>query len=300
MNRYRESRIGVLMGGKSKEREISLKTGNAIYNALKRRGYDVEMIDCDEHLPFVLKDRKIGVCFIALHGRYGEDGTVQGLLEVLRIPYTGSGVIGSAICMDKVFTKRLLESLGIPTPKYVVLEGDEIPNFPIPCVVKPAREGSTIGVSIVKERSLIKEAVLKALEYDRKVIIEEYVEGEEITVGIVNGKILPIVKIVPKTGFYDYEAKYTRGMTEYEVPAKITEETEDMARSFSKKIYESFELSGCVRIDMMVKDNIPYVLDINTSPGMTETSLVPKAWQVSYGTFDDLVEEILLGASLKL
>lgn len=300
MNRYRESRIGVLMGGRSKEREISLKTGNAIYNALKRRGYDVEMIDCDEHLPFVLKDRKIGVCFIALHGRYGEDGTVQGLLEVLRIPYTGSGVIGSAICMDKVFTKRLLESLGIPTPKYVVLEGDEIPNFPIPCVVKPAREGSTIGVSIVKERSLIKEAVLKALEYDRKVIIEEYVEGEEITVGIVNGKILPIVKIVPKTGFYDYEAKYTRGMTEYEVPAKITEETEDMARSFSKKIYESFELSGCVRIDMMVKDNIPYVLDINTSPGMTETSLVPKAWQVSYGTFDDLVEEILLGASLKL
>lgn len=300
MNRYRESRIGVLMGGRSKEREISLKTGNAIYNALKRRGYDVEMIDCDEQLPFVLKDRKIGVCFIALHGRYGEDGTVQGLLEVLRIPYTGSGVIGSAICMDKVFTKRLLESLGIPTPKYVVLEGDEIPNFPTPCVVKPAREGSTIGVSIVKERSLIKEAVLKALEYDRKVIIEEYVEGEEITVGIVNGKILPIVKIVPKTGFYDYEAKYTRGMTEYEVPAKITEETEDMARSFSKKIYDSFELSGCVRIDMMVKDNIPYVLDINTSPGMTETSLVPKAWQVSYGTFDDLVEEILLGASLKL
>lgn len=300
MSNFKGKKIGVIMGGRSREREISLKTGRAVHQALRRRGYDSEMIDCDENLPYVLKEKRIEVAFIALHGRWGEDGTVQGLLEILKIPYTGSGVLGSAICMDKVFTKMLLGSLNIPTPRYVVVRRGEKADFPIPCVVKPANEGSTLGVSIVKDRSRLDSAIANALSYDNKVIIEEYIEGEEITVGIVNGKILPIVKIVPRDGFYDFEAKYTAGMTKYIIPADIKKDTEDLAARYAKEIYRAFELSGCVRIDMMVKEGIPHVLDINTSPGMTETSLVPKAWESSYGTFDDLIEEILSGASLKL
>ncbi len=301
MTDLKKKKIGVLMGGKSSEREISLRSGKAIHSALIRKGYVSEMIDVDESLPLRLRESGIDVAYVALHGRWGEDGTVQGLLEIMGIPYTGSGVLGSSICMDKAVMKKILKALDIPTPSYVVLrdKDQEVP-FQVPFVVKPANEGSTIGVSIVWRESEIKGAKERAFKYDKKIVVEEYVDGDEITVGIVNGETLPVIRIKPKEGFYNYEAKYTPGMTEYIIPSQLSSEIEQRACGLAKEIYEVLELSGCVRIDMIVKGGTPYVIDVNTSPGMTETSLVPKAWVYAGGTFDDLIEEILKGASLKV
>lgn len=216
------------------------------------------------------------------------------------IPYTGAGVLGSSIAMDKTIMKYILTGLHIPTPEYAVFTRKSNIKFPIPFVVKPASEGSTIGISIVKTKKEKDDAIEKAFTYDKKILIERYIEGPEITVGIVNGKMLPIIEVKPLRGFYDFEAKYTKGMTEYIVPARISKGVEKGAYAISSRIYESFELSGCVRIDMLVDNNTPRIIDINTSPGMTETSLVPKAWGYMGKTFDELVEELLMGATLKL
>jgi D-alanine-D-alanine ligase len=299
-NVLKEQRIGVLMGGSSSEREISLKSGKAVLQGLKRCGYNVTAIDVGNDLAGKLKRQRIGAAFIALHGRWGEDGSVQGLLEIVGIPYTGSGVLGSAMAMDKVVMKMIFESTGIPTPAYtMVVEGDKV-HFPLPFVVKPANEGSTIGISIVRKQKEIGPAIKNARRYDRKVMVERYIEGDEITVGIVNGEALPVVQVKPASGFYDFEAKYTKGMTEYVVPAKISKTMAKKAAAIALEVYEVFELSGCARIDMLIDDDVPKVIDINTSPGMTETSLVPKAWSHLGKTFDELVETILMEASLKI
>jgi D-alanine-D-alanine ligase len=299
-NVLKEQRIGVLMGGSSSEREISLKSGKAVLQGLKRCGYNVTAIDVGNDLAGKLKRQRIGAAFIALHGRWGEDGSVQGLLEIVGIPYTGSGVLGSAMAMDKVVMKMIFESTGIPTPAYtMVVEGDKF-HFPLPFVVKPANEGSTIGISIVRKQKEIGPAIKNARRYDRKVMVERYIEGDEITVGIVNGEALPVVQVKPASGFYDFEAKYTKGMTEYIVPAKISKTMAKKAAAIALAVYEVFELSGCARIDMLIDDDVPKVIDINTSPGMTETSLVPKAWSHLGKTFDELVETILMEASLKI
>ncbi|HOJ44353.1 MAG TPA: D-alanine--D-alanine ligase, partial [Syntrophorhabdaceae bacterium] len=282
----RNKKIGVLMGGKSSEREISLKSGKAILESLIRQGFNATGIDVDKNLMDSLKKEAIEVAFIALHGKWGEDGTVQGLLEICHIPYTGSGVLGSALAMDKAMMKHILSSAGIPTPPYKIFKGNENVKFPLPFVIKPANEGSTIGISIVKKRQQIKEAISHAYRYDRKVIVEKYIKGQEITVGIIDDMMLPVVEVRPKKGFYDFESKYTPGMTEYLVPAKITRSTEKKAYKIARKVYDLFELSGCARIDMLIEDDIPHVIDINTSPGMTETSLVPKAWGYLGKTFD--------------
>ena len=288
------------MGGNSSEREISLKSGKAVLQGLKRCGYNVTAIDVGSDLAGKLKRQKIGTAFIALHGRWGEDGSVQGLLEIMGIPYTGSGVLGSAMAMDKVVMKMVSESTGIPTPAYTMVgEGIKV-HFPLPFVVKPANEGSTIGISIVRKQKEVGPAIKKARTYDRKVMVERYIEGDEITVGIVNGEVLPVVQVKPTSGFYDFEAKYTKGMTEYIVPAKISKAMAKKAVAIALEVYGVFELSGCARIDMLVDDDLPKVIDINTSPGMTETSLVPKAWGHLGRTFDELVESILMEASLKI
>ncbi|MCX7965696.1 MAG: D-alanine--D-alanine ligase [Syntrophorhabdaceae bacterium] len=293
-------KIGVLMGGRSSEREISLRSGRAVLESLLRQGYRATAIDVDENFIEILKKESIDVAFIVLHGRWGEDGTVQGFLEILKIPYTGSGVLGSVLAMDKAMMKYILSAANIPTPPYKIFKMEKNIRFPIPFVIKPANEGSTIGVSIVKKKEQIKEAVQFAYKYDKKVIVEKYIKGQEITVGIIDDMMLPIVEVRPKKGFYDYESKYTTGMTEYIVPAEITKSIEKKAYRIARKVYELFELSGCARIDMLVDDNIPHVIDINTSPGMTETSLVPKAWGYLGKTFDELIEKILSGASLKI
>lgn len=293
-------RIGVLMGGRSSERDISFKSGKAVIQGLKRRGYNVTAIDVDPDLAIKLKRKHIGAAFIALHGRWGEDGSVQGLLEIMGIPYTGSGVLGSAMAMDKVVMKMMFESMGIPSPAYTQAEDGGTVHFPLPFVVKPANEGSTIGISIVKKQKEVMAAIKKARMFDKKVMIEKYIEGDEITVGIVNGEALPVVQVKPSSGFYDFEAKYTKGMTEYIVPAKIDKTIAKKAGDIAMEVYKAFELTGCVRIDMLVDDDLPKVIDINTSPGMTETSLVPKAWESLGRTFDELVEAILMEASLKI
>jgi D-alanine-D-alanine ligase len=287
------------MGGISSEREISLRSGTAVLESLKRSGYQAVAIDGDRHVVERMCDAAIEIAFIALHGRWGEDGTIQGLLELLTIPYTGSGVLGSALAMDKAVMKFVLLGLGIPTPSHLVCRaGDEV-SLPLPLVVKPAREGSTIGISIVRSEEEKAEALASALRLDSKLVIESYIAGREITVGVVNGRALPVVEVKPASGFYDYTAKYTKGMTEYLVPAALDARIEQSARDLALRLWQHCEFSGCVRVDMMLDGATPSVIDVNTSPGMTESSLVPKAWAELGKSFDELVEEILMTAGLK-
>lgn len=295
----KDMKIGVLLGGKSSERGISLKSGDAVLASLLRSGYRAIAIDAKAGLAGKLKKEKIGVAYIVLHGRWGEDGTVQGLLEMMGIPYTGPGVLGSAAAMDKAVMKFILEAKGIPTPAYAIASAGSRVKLKPPFVVKPANEGSTIGISLVNKKAEIPAAMEEALKYDRKIVIEEFISGQEITVAVVNGRPLPVVEVRPLKGFYDFEAKYTKGMTRYIVPAQIPGTLAKKAQAVAMDVCDSFDLTGCVRIDMLIMDKVPLVIDINTSPGMTETSLVPKAWIYEGGTFDSLVEEILAGASLK-
>jgi D-alanine-D-alanine ligase len=295
----KEKKIGVLMGGLSSEREISLRSGDAILQSLIRGGYRAIAMDVDRSIAERLRQESIDIGFIALHGRWGEDGTIQGLLEILAIPYTGSGVLGSAISMDKAVMKLLLESLDVATPEYVVCRSADDAMLPLPFVVKPAREGSTVGISIVREESQKQEALAAAFRFDSKVLVERYVKGREITVGIVNGAALPIVEVKPASGFYDFTAKYTKGMTEYLVPAALSRQVEETAIAQALRIWDHSELSGCARIDMLLDAETPSVIDVNTSPGMTESSLVPKAWAHLNRSFDELIEEILMKAGLK-
>lgn len=292
-------KIGVLLGGRSSEREISLKSGAAVLQSLVRSGYGAVAIDARDRLVEKLKKQKVDAAFIVLHGRWGEDGTVQGLLEIMGIPYTGPGVLGSSAAMDKAVMKFILEATGIPTPAYAIAGAGERITMKPPFVVKPANEGSTIGISMVHRRKDTAAAMELALRYDRKIVIEEFVPGQEITVAVVNGKVLPVVEVRPLSGFYDFESKYTKGKTEYIVPAEIPRKVAKKAEAIAMDVYRRFDLSGCVRTDMLVRDGMPLVIDINTSPGMTETSLVPKAWACQGGSFDELIEEILGGASLK-
>jgi D-alanine-D-alanine ligase len=292
--------IGVLLGGRSSERDISLKSGNAVLNGLKRRGYKAIAIDASKNLIYMLKKEKIQVAFIALHGRWGEDGTVQGLLEMMGIPYTGPGVLGSSMAMDKAVMKLIFATTRIPTPKYTIIFDGKGVSFPVPYVVKPANEGSSVGISVVKTKKEAPAAMKEALKYDSKIIVEEFVKGQEITVAVINGKTLPVIEVRPKSGFYNFEAKYSKGKTEYIVPAQISSMMAQKASDIALTVYTTFNLSGSARIDMLIKDKTPLVIDINTSPGMTETSLVPKAWAFTGRTFDELVEEILLEAALKV
>lgn len=295
----KEKKIGVLMGGFSSEREISIRSGNAILQSLMRKGYRAIAIDVGRDIAERLRREAADVGFIALHGRWGEDGTIQGLLEIIGIPYTGTGVLGSALAMDKAVMKLVLEGLDVPTPEYVICRSPGDATLPLPFVVKPAREGSTIGISIVRDEKEKQRALTGAFGFDSKLVVERYVEGREITVGIVNGAALPIVEVKPAGGFYDFTAKYTKGMTDYLVPAALDPQIEEKAFDQAMRIWNHCELAGCVRIDMLLDGKTPSVIDVNTSPGMTESSLVPKAWAHLDRSFDELVEAILMNAGLK-
>ncbi|HEX2965713.1 MAG TPA: D-alanine--D-alanine ligase [Syntrophorhabdaceae bacterium] len=296
----RKKKIGVLFGGRSSERKISLKSGNAVLQSLQRMGYNAVGIDVTSDLASLLIEKPVDVAFIALHGRWGEDGTVQGMLEVMGVPYTGTGVLGSSMAMNKIIMKLVLEKHRIPTPRYQVIRTHSDISMPAPYVVKPPNEGSSVGVSIVDAEGQSIPAVKKALRYDKSLLVEEYVKGQEITVAVINGVSLPAVEVRPKSGFYDIDAKYKKGKTEYLVPAPLGSLATKRATELALKIYDVFQLSGSARIDMIVHNKTPFVIDINTSPGMTETSLVPKAWNYTGRTFDQLVEEILKGAQLKV
>jgi D-alanine-D-alanine ligase len=304
----KKKKIGVMMGGLSREREISLKTGKAILKALTEKGYIACPIDVGQDIMETLINKKIEYAFIALHGRFGEDGTIQGMLELMRIPYTGSGVLASALALHKVMAKKIFLCEKIPTPPFEVFQRREIGkgplgniSLPLPLVVKPAREGSTIGVSIAKTEEELILAFKEAGKYDEEILVEEFMKGKEITVGILEDLTLPVIEIVPKSGFYDYHSKYTKGETQYIIPAQIPREKYLYAQEISLKAFRALGCSGCARVDLMTDENgDPFVIDLNTMPGMTETSLLPQAASYAGISFEDLVERILLGASLKI
>ncbi len=301
-------KTGVLMGGLSREREVSLKTGAAILKALAEKGYNVHAIDVGHDVTGVLIREKIECAFVALHGRFGEDGTIQGMLELMRIPYTGSGVLASALAMHKVLSKKVFLCEGIPTPSYAALRREEVEkgakakvSLPLPVVVKPATEGSTIGVSIVRGEQELLPALKGAAECDEEILVEEFIEGKEVTVGVLDEIPLPVIEIAPRSGFYDYRSKYTKGATEYIIPARLPHERYIEAQEVSLKAYKALGCSGCTRIDVMIDgEGNPFVIDVKTMTGMTETSLVPQAARHAGITFGDLAERILLGASLKI
>ncbi|MBW1645594.1 MAG: D-alanine--D-alanine ligase [Deltaproteobacteria bacterium] len=299
----KEKKIGVLLGGLSAEREVSLKTGAAILEALLSRGYRAVAIDVDRQVCRRLQEEGIEVAFLALHGRYGEDGAIQGVLEYLQIPYTGPGILASGLAMNKLATKRMVRSAGLPTPDYQVCRaaGDVDLQLPCPVVVKPVNEGSSLGISVVREPGSLPAALEQAFAYDGEVLIEKYVAGKEVTAAVLDDQPLPLIEIRPASGFYDYRAKYTPGQTEYLVPAPLAVKT---AARLQKLAVAACRVTGCdcgaVRVDFRLdsEDN-PYIIEINTIPGMTATSLLPKAALAAGLDFPSLIEKIVCGASLK-
>jgi len=290
------------MGGTSAEREISLKTGQSICESLRRRRYTVVPIDVNVTLPLELRAKKISVAFLALHGLGGEDGTVQGLLEIMGIPYTGSGVCASAVCMDKGLTRLVLQSAGIPVPAGETLQASSMTSRPLgklgwPVVVKPSTEGSSFGVSIVRKSSEWKKALTKAFEYGHQAVVEKYIPGREVAVGVLDKMILPGVEVIAPGGFYDFKAKYGKAATRYLCPAPLSSRLERLLPELSVQAYHALGCRGAVRVDFRIHPNgRPYVLELNTIPGMTERSLLPMAAAQHGLTYDDLVEAMLQAA----
>jgi D-alanine-D-alanine ligase len=311
MGRLTNVRIGVLMGGRSSERDISLKTGRAVYQALIRRGYDAVAIDITDRLPRDLEDQKVAIAFLSLHGPGGEDGAVQGFLETMGIPYTGSGIRASAVGMHKAATKMLLAAHGIPLPTGTVVRECDRPSLAkvlrqtklrLPIVVKPVSQGSTIGVTIIRHSRQWKEALTLAHRYDPEAMVESYIPGHEATVSILGTaaegpKVLPAIEIVASDGFYDFAAKYQKGRTRYLCPAPLPPKVVHHISELARRTYEVLGCEGAARVDFRITPRgRPYVLEINTVPGMTETSLLPMAAAHVGIAYDDLVEQILQSA----
>ena len=300
------TKVGVLYGGLSAEREVSLKSGKAVGLALQELGFMVSLIDVDRDVFARLKAVQIEVVFIALHGAYGEDGTIQGGLEYLKIPYTGPGVMASSIAMNKVMTKRILLSHEIMTPDYTVPASSDtevaVPSGGYPLVVKPVAEGSSLGMSIVTDAADLEPALLKAREFSRQVMIESYIPGIELTAAVLHGEALPLIEIRARGGVYDYQAKYTKGFSEYLVPAPLEESIEHQVKELAIASARALGCDrGAVRVDFRLDmANQPYVIEINTVPGMTETSLLPQAAEAGGMDFVTLIDRILQGAGLDL
>jgi len=306
-------KVAVLMGGSSAEREISLMSGGGVLAALLSQGVDAHAFDPAERELVELKREGFARAFIALHGRHGEDGTVQGALELLHIPYTGSGVMASAIAIDKVMTKRLWQAVGLPTPKYVALphadQGRErviqVPDeLGLPLIVKPPHEGSSIGVTKVKGYSQMQDAVALAAQHDDVVLCEEYIEGDELTCPVLgegdDARALPVIRIVAPEGAYDYQNKYFTDVTQYLVPSGLPEAEE---REIQRIVVEAYRALGCRgwgRADLMVRasDRKPFLLEMNTSPGMTSHSLVPMSAKAAGMSYEQLCLHLAASAAL--
>lgn len=296
-------KIGVLMGGISAEREVSLRSGKAVFNALKNLGYNVVSMDVSSNACEKLKKERIGMAFLVLHGGWGEDGSIQGLLDVMGIPYTGSGVLASALAMNKEASKKIFLYHKIPVPSFVVVSQKAVSrqlsavSFSLPWVVKPVSEGSSVGVSIIKNKKQVKAAFEKCFEYGREIIVEKYIKGKEVQIGILNDKSLGGVEVRPSLEFYNYEAKYTPGLTEYILPPGISERTYKKAKDVALSSHKALGCSGATRVDLIIgKSGNPYVLEVNTIPGMTETSLLPKIARLAGLDFPRLIEEMLKDA----
>lgn len=306
-------KVAVLMGGMSAEREVSLMSGNGVLKALRSRGVDAHAFDPAERDLSELKKDGFERCFIALHGRFGEDGTVQGALELLGIPYTGSGVMASSMAIDKVMTKRVMISEGLPTPQYRLLRrgtygAADIAALPdalgLPLIVKPAREGSSIGLTKVTERSGMAEAVAQAEKLDADVLCEQFISGDEVTCPVLGtgaeARALPVIRIVAPDGNYDYQNKYFTDSTQYLVPCGLPEGEEAVIQQLVLDTFRILNCRGWGRADVMI-DKVtrkPYLLEINTSPGMTGHSLVPMSARAAGISYEDLCVRVLQTASL--
>lgn len=303
----KKKKIGVLMGGLSAERDVSLKSGGAVHQALVAQGFDAVAIDVGRNLADVLKREGIEAAFIALHGRYGEDGCVQGLLELLQIPYTGSGVLASALAMHKLYSKQAFAASGILTAPFrcfrrgETVRLSELP-FGLPLVVKPVQEGSSVGVSIVKEESQLEAALQLAFNHDEEILVEQYIKGQEVQVGILNDRPIGAIEIVPKNEFYDFEAKYTDGMAEHIFPARLEPALYEKAQQVGVAAHRALGCKGYSRVDLLVTTaGDCYVLEVNTLPGMTALSLLPEIAAKGAGLpFEALVADIIASASLSI
>jgi D-alanine-D-alanine ligase len=299
LKKLKNKKIGVLYGGLSSEREISIKSGSAVLNALKKLKLNVCGIDADRNVVEKIKKEKIDIAYIALHGTVGEDGKMQGLLEIMGIPYTGCGVFASSIAMDKDVSKKLFKSAGILTADWKVLQKFEaVPKIKkYPVVVKPSSQGSAIGVTIVKNASQFASAAKLAFKYDEEIIIEDFIKGKEITVGVLNGQALPVVEIIPQGEFYDFNSKYKKGASRHIIPARISEKAYKTAQCNAEKVYKIFKCKTLCRLDMIVdKNDKLWALENNTVPGMTKTSLFPEEAKAAGYNFEDLILKIIEGA----
>lgn len=302
-------KIAVLMGGMSAERDVSLRSGKAVSEALLSKGYEAVTVDVDKNVMFKLAEIKPDLAFIALHGRYGEDGTIQGMLELMGIPYTGSGVSCSALCINKVLSKKLMSFENIPSAPFLVLNKHLnecstqeftqkiLDTIGVPVVIKPSTQGSSIGTTIVRDATILEQAIEEALELDHEILAEKFISGTEITASVLGNEdpvALPIIEIEAAKGLYDYEAKYTPGASSHIIPARLSDEMTARVKEIALKTYKSFGCLGFSRIDMIVDPSgQPYVLEVNNIPGMTELSLFPDA-AASYGlAYADLVKKLV-------
>jgi len=311
-----KEKVAVLMGGRSLEREVSLKSGKRISDALQSLGHKVLALDVTSELVETLRCERPDCCYIALHGKYGEDGTIQELLEFLDIPYTGSGVIASTLAWDKSVTKYLLHGAEIPTPEWITLTADAFKEMgaataldlvaerlgAFPLVVKPSKQGSALGLTRVDDAEALPEALLTALSYGDAALVEHWVTGTELAVSVIDAcgeepVVLPPVEIVAKSGLFDFNAMYTRGETDYYVPARLPEETLAQVTTRAREVHELLGCRDVCRVDMVVSaEGVPHVLECNTSPGMTEVSLLPMAAEAAGRSFQDVVEKLVCSA----
>lgn len=307
----KKRRVGVLMGGTSGEREISLKTGEGVARALEARGHDVARVVLGDFEPIdlTLREADIDTAFVALHGRGGEDGCIQGMLELLGIPYTGSSVLASALAMDKLKAKEMFRLHNIPTPPYYVATEADIEDaatleelhgsFGFPVIVKPRNEGSSIGLTKAENVDELRIGIESALEHDRWALVERYIKATEVHVGILDGRVLGCIEVVPKSGLYDYRAKYTAGETEYILPPRIAPTRARGVMNLAERAVRAIGCTGAVRVDLLVTEGEnEYVLEVNTLPGMTPTSLLPKIAENAGIDYGSLCEMILASAAL--
>ncbi len=302
--------IAVLMGGRSLEREISIKSGQRISNALRKLGHNVIKMDIDQSIVDNLTSEKIDLAYIALHGKDGEDGTIQEILEVLNIPYTGPRVYPNVLSFDKIISKEIFTSHNIPTPPFYFLNTSSFKELGssrllpyitkkigLPLVVKPSAQGSALGIKLVDKEKDLPNAIIFALGYSKKVILEKYIDGIELAVSIIGEKprTLPVVEIVPKKNFFDFESRTKTGEVDYFVPARISSSADKKVKDSALAVHNALKCTKLSRVDIILdkKKEIPYVLELNTSPGMTDTSLLPMAAEEAGMSFEDLIEEII-------
>ena len=283
--------LAVLMGGPGSEREVSLRSGAAVARALGQAGYRVTEIDVNS--PEFVLPNDTGLCVLMMHGTFGEDGQIQTILDSRGIAYTGEGAVGSRVAFDKLASKERFAAAGVPTPRWEVLAPGEKPSLPLPIVVKVPREGSSVGVHLVRAADQLEAALSDCAGLDREILVEELIEGRELTVGVVGDRAMPVVEIRPHEGFYDYAHKYTKGASEYFCPAPLDEQTTRLVQETALAAHRALGLQVYSRVDIILRaDGAPFVLEANTIPGMTETSLLPKSAAAAGITFPALCEEI--------